>query len=407
MHLSSNFSAVESRVAPWLNQVPLYQRLAAPCREKGLAFPACFGQLPLITKLDIRLDFPRNFLAADVELDQLLEKKQVELERTSGTSEESTPLLLGMGWWAEQEWRALQLNSWIAGRIKKEARRVTVVSPMCSGEICYRGVPAHSERIVGSSLVVNISRHPFAWTDSALGRMAEETLAWEPAFLDVDPVYGVLLALYCERKGLALPTLQFVLSSYEYLSVLHRRILERVFKVPVFNLYGSTETGHLIMEDGHGGMAVSTETAFLELAEIDDQGIGDLVVTTLSNEFMPLIRYAIGDLARMDSRQNLELHGRSRDAIARPGRPRLTVAQVDHCFQGVEGIVHYQLRQTATEQFLLYYVPERTGPAPGDLQRLAGNLQAQLGDGVELRAVDYLACESSGKFRLVLPRRNG
>jgi hypothetical protein len=55
----------------------------------------------------------------------------------------------------------------------------------------------------------------------------------------------------------------------------------------------------------------------------------------------------------------------------------------------------------------LCYVPERTGPTPGDLQRLAGNLQAQLGDGVELRAVDYLACEPSGKFRLVLPRRNG
>lgn len=28
----------------------------------------------------------------------------------------------------------------------------------------------------------------------------------------------------------------------------------------------------------------------------DEQGIGDLVVTTLTNDFMPLIRYRIGDL---------------------------------------------------------------------------------------------------------------
>ena len=72
-------------------------------------------RLPLITKHDIRRDFPRNFLRAGVELDTLLDQDLVELEQTSGTSEERTPLLLGRGWWAEQETRALRLNPYVTG----------------------------------------------------------------------------------------------------------------------------------------------------------------------------------------------------------------------------------------------------------------------------------------------------
>jgi len=68
--------------------------------------------------------------------------------------------------------------------------------------------------------------------------MAAEAVEWQPQFLDVDPVYGVLFALYCERRGIRLPSLRFILGSYEFVSVVHRRILERVFGVPVFNIYG-------------------------------------------------------------------------------------------------------------------------------------------------------------------------
>ena len=32
--------------------------------------------------------------------------------------------------------------------------------------------------------------------------------------------------------------------------------------------------------------------------DADPDGVGDLVVTTLTNDYMPLLRYRIGDLAR-------------------------------------------------------------------------------------------------------------
>ena len=88
--------------------------------------------------------------------------------------------------------------------------------------------------------------------------------------------------------------------------------------MPVFNLYGSTETGHLLMETERGEMRPSLETALLEVLNTDARGIGELAVTTLTNDFMPLIRYRIGDLVERHERPyytSYVVHGRAADAF--------------------------------------------------------------------------------------------
>jgi phenylacetate-CoA ligase len=409
-----NFMAgVAARVPRWLAEVPLYQgRLRSPeCREPRSDFYRCFRLLPIITKQEIRRGFPRNFLRAGVDLGNLLERELVELERTAGTTEEPTPLLLAQGWWAEQERAALQLNSFVASLLRGQARvrRVSIVSPSCNNDICYRGVPSRLERMIGDNLFVNLSRHPFLWTEATLARMAEEAVDWQPQFLDVDPVYGVLFALYCERQRLVFPSLKFVLSSYEFLSTVHRRLLQRVFRVPVLNLFGSTETGHLLMENQRGEMTPNLKTAFLEVIEPDAQGISQLVVTTLDNDYMPLIRYGIGDLVRAKGQPgqvSYELHGRTKDALRSVRGHRITVGQVDQCLAPSSGIVHYQLGQESLVQFTLYYVPDAGADINPALAGLRLRLADLLGttDGLSMRAVDYLPCETSGKYRLCRPQ---
>ncbi len=401
-----HFSTVAATVPRWLDRVPLYQRLSpAP---SAADFAARFRALPIITKRDIREGFPQNFLTPGTELDQLLDGDLVELERTSGTSEEPTPLLLGRGWWNRQEEIALRLNPLVNRALTPTARRATIVSPVCSGDICYSGVPSLADRTVGNALYLNISRHPFFWTQASLDRMAQEIVDWDPTFLDIDPVYGVLLALYLEREGIRLRNLKFIISSYEHLSAAHKRVLQRVFHVPVLNLYGSTETGHLLMEDEAGRMLPSLPTAFLEIVRPDAAGIGDLVVTTLSNDFMPLIRYGIGDLARATTTPEgttwFELHGRGRDAIVNQAGRRVTVTQLDQALAGWTEIVHYQLRQQAKSAFTLYYVPEASTPATRPPAETTARLAALYpGTAIEYRAADHIPCESSGKFRLCLP----
>jgi phenylacetate-CoA ligase len=207
-----------------------------------------------------------------------------------------------------------------------------------------------------------------------------------------------------------LPSLRFILGSYEFVSVAHRRILERVFGVPVFNLYGSTETGHLLMEVGRGELRPSLETALLEVLNTDAQGVSDLAVTTLTNDYMPLIRYHIGDLVERQERPyytSYVVHGRAKDAFATPDGRRITVWQVDQCLADLPGIAHYQLCERTNAEWLLRFIPDITAPTAAEIEEWRRRLIQLLGIGGSLAVerTDLLAPESSGKFRLTYPAK--
>lgn len=405
---------LQELVPGFLKQTPLYRHVAS----KDLAqlspsdFFSSFSSLPLISKSDIRLNFPDNFLTSSAGLDPLIDSGQIELEQTSGTSEEPTPLLLPKGWWAVQERENLCLNPLVGQLLRQDSRmrRAVLASPSCNHDISYRGVPPRSQRILGTALHANLMKHPFIWPDTELERIANEIVEWTPVFLDVDPAYGVSLARYCLRHGIKFPSLRFILASYEYVSAIHRELLTRVFQVPVFNLYGSTETGHLLMEDHQGLMRVSQSTAFLEVIDADADGIGRLIITTLDNPYMPLIRYDIGDLVRIlpaESGSVWEIHGRCQDCLTDTRGRRITVRQVDLAMAGAPGVLHYQLRQRSATQFQLLLIPVNPDD-PGDI---SSDLKNRLGDllgtqnGLAVEWIDFLLSESSGKFRLCIQQK--
>ncbi|HEX4263750.1 MAG TPA: hypothetical protein VH597_05375 [Verrucomicrobiae bacterium] len=395
-------SARLKELYPRWREVPLY-------RARFGEAPQQFSRFPLLTKRDMREGFPRNFLSSDAELKSLLDRDLVELEHTSGTSEERTPVLFRRGWWDEQEERALRLNAFVARVLDENpsARRATITTPACNGKSCPVGWQSVAQRTFGSTRFVNLARIPFVLSRAELDRMAAEIVEWSPQFLDVSPVHGVRFALHCEQYGIRLPSLRFILCSYEFVSVVHRRILERVFGVPVFNLYGSTETGHLLMEDEHGQMRPSLGTAFFEVVDPDEFGIGNLAVTTLSNDLMPLLRYGIGDLVQRDEdpyRPAYRVHGRSRDTLCRNDCARITTLQVDECFREVSGIAHYEFRQLADGSGKLRFITDGVGPSGAEMNSLISKLKSLLGTRgrIQTEAANLLPPTHSGKFRLTI-----
>ena len=408
---SGQIPLLAERLPRW-RAVPLYRSVLASVANHPMetdAF-ASFQRLPLLAKSEIRNGFPHNFLPAGQSLETLLKKELVELEHTSGTSEERLPVILGRDWWKTQEERALRLNRFVAGVLDGHPaiRRATLVPPACNGLTCPAVWMSREQRTAGNSLFVNLARIPFLLDDRELARMTGEISEWSPQFLDLDPVHGARLALYCERRSLRFPSLRFVLCSYEFVSVVHRRILERVFRVPVFNLYGSTETGHLLMEDENGEMKPGYDTAFLEIMKADRDGVGELVVTTLTNEYMPLLRYRIGDLAERRSQPygtSFVIHGRARDALRAGDGRRVTPWQVDQCFVELPGILHYELRQSENGGCVLRFVPDGAGPAEAELHRVTSRLETLLGSRAEIATepMPVLVPASSGKFRLTCP----
>jgi phenylacetate-CoA ligase len=401
---TSQLALLEELLPRW-REVPLYRQTlaAANCRQLDWH---CFQRLPLLAKRALRENFPRNFLDGQP-LADLLAKNLVEHEHTSGTSGERLPVMFARGWWEEQEQRALRLNGFVAKVLAEfpAARRATITSPACNGLTCPTVWMSREQRRVGQTLFVNLARIPFLLSEAELARMAAEITDWSPQFLDVDPVQGAWFALYCERQGIRFPSVKFILCSYEFVSVAHRKILARGFGVPVFNLYGSTETGHLLMENERGEMKSSRETAFLEIANADAPGLGDLVVTTLSNDYMPLLRYRIGDLAEKRTQPYgtaFLIHGRARDALIGGDGARVTTWQVDQCFADTDGIAHYELRQKENGECVLRFIADTNAPTEENLAKLAQRLQALLKSTREISVekMNTLVPAASGKFRL-------
>lgn len=379
--------------------VPFY---ATPEWQAAFALPSPrLTDLPRITKSQLREHSPEGFLPAGLDLRTLLDQGLIEEESTSGTSGASVRVVFGRTWWAEQERRALARNPFLAGLLDAgtDLRRAVLTTPGCSGVSCYNRWLSLEQRTMGESLFVNQSRIPFTLGEAKLAGMAKEVADWSPAFLDVDPVHGAWFALYCERHGHRFPSLRFIVTSYEYTSVVHRAIMERVFGVPVINLYGSSETGHLLVEHD-GVMRPGEETALLESTA--DEGVGELLVTTLSNPYLPLLRYEIGDFVERLP-DGYRVHGRKRDALRAADGRVLTTRLIDQAFADVAGIAHYQLRQKPDGSARLLLLPETAGDALSSAQaKLTAELGRVLGAEVAAESVGLIAPEDSGKFRLTV-----
>jgi phenylacetate-CoA ligase len=80
-------------------------------------------------------------------------------------------------------------------------------------------------------------------------------------------------------------------------------VLEQAFQAPVFNRYGSGETSVVAWEcSAHQGLHIDADHGIVEILDEQGQpttGLGEVVVTNLDAYAMPIIRYSLGDVARI------------------------------------------------------------------------------------------------------------
>ncbi len=124
-----------------------------------------------------------------------------------------------------------------------------------------------------------------------------------------DVVYSVpsYLRMICQEdrcKELAEMSTMLVVSSGEILDPRTRQMLETCFQAPVMNLYGAAEQIYISSECPlQRGQHLNMLNTLVEVAKEGESlapgEIGDILITTLTNKAMPLIRYRIGDAGRM------------------------------------------------------------------------------------------------------------
>jgi len=149
----------------------------------------------------------------------------------------------------------------------------------------------------------------FRMTQEDMKKYIEEINLYKPKMIlsYVQSIYE--LAKFAKENNVRVFPPFSIMTSAGILYPEYRRLIEKVFNCPVFNRYGSREAGDMACEcEKHEGLHLNVFNQYIEI--IDKNGknckpgkMGEVVVTTLRNYTMPLIRFKIGDMAVLSDTQ--------------------------------------------------------------------------------------------------------
>ncbi len=125
-----------------------------------------------------------------------------------------------------------------------------------------------------------------------------------PKWLSLQPTFAYRLAMFCKRNKVLLSSVKLIELSGEMLPNNVRQYITEAFNIPVINHYGMQEFNTIAYEVPDNQLLVERKNVFVEI--IDDYGNrcndkeeGHIIVTSLNNTFMPLVRYKTFDMGYM------------------------------------------------------------------------------------------------------------
>jgi len=222
---------------------------------------------------------------------------------------------------------------------------------------------AHDRRPLRSALLGQLCVWPPDSTDT-IDAALEFLKRKRPTMVAGPPSALFYLARHFRERGVTEPLAPFARVGGEQLFEFQRKQIEATLGSRAIDSYGTTETGAVAGECTAGNLHIYADHLHLEIFDGDtpvQRGeFGDIVVTTLHNKAMPLVRYRVGDKGRISTSACqcglphpvlLDLQARSDDIyLATDGRPRhasILVEKLSLVFENTasDGVRAIQFRQ--------------------------------------------------------------
>jgi phenylacetate-CoA ligase len=344
--------------------------------------PADWARLPFLTKDDLRDAYPFGLACAEPEV-------VLRVHMSSGTT--GNPVLNPYTRSDVEQWASVMARCYVAAGVG--ARDVVQITPSFGLFTGGFGFHYGAERI--GAMVVPIG----AGRTSLQLQLMRDLGATVLAGISTYPL-RILEVAREERFDLGSLRLRVAILGSEMWSDGLRRLIERELGLTTFDIIGMTETGGPglgIDCAARAGIHVWEDHYFCEVVDPatgrprPDGEEGELVVSTLTREGLPLIRYRTHDLTRILSRAPCacgrthlrldRLHGRTDDMVIFRGvnfYPR----QVESLLLKQPGVGHeYQIvldRPPGGSDRLALLVEAREGFAETGLPRLRSELRQYL-----------------------------
>ncbi|NPV74339.1 MAG: phenylacetate--CoA ligase [Pelotomaculum sp.] len=380
---------------------PFYRRKLdeAGIDPKSVRTLADLARLPFTTKEELRNGYPLGLMAVP-------EEKVVRVHSSSGTT--GKPVIVpytakDVKTWAEMMARCLAM----AGVTIRDRVQVTPGYGLWTAGIGFQA----GVELLGAMAIPT--------GPGNTEKQIEMMLDLRTTVLIGTSSYGLLLAEEIHRRGLKEKIkLRLGIFGSERWGGKMRARIEELLGIETFDIYGLTEIygpGISIDCPAHSGLHYWHDHLLFEIVDpvsgrqLSPGEEGELVITTLTKEGMPLLRYRTRDITRIIERQcpcgspypmTERILGRTDDMIKVKG-VNIYPGQLDHVLQGTDGAgSEYQIILTRNQgkDSISIRVEGKDGwPADKLAGQLRKNIKARIGILADVEVVPYGSLPRSEK----------
>jgi phenylacetate-CoA ligase len=237
-----------------------------------------------------------------------------------------------------------------------------------------------------------------------------------PAIIGITPA---VRALACKVKDGVFPYFQpsVILTTGESLSTQVRDLLEATFEAKVADIYACNEAGDVAWQCQHStGYHINADNVIVEIVRnnepVEDDQIGEVVITNLNRYSMPIIRYRDGDLARLTKElcpcgcklpMIAGILGRTGEDIFLPDGGTVSWNQLKSPMNHPQ-IRQFQIIQNENGNLTIRYVAEAGANTKQIESLLLVRYRGMLGSSIdiEMDKTNEIAPAPSGKSKLVI-----
>ncbi|MFF4607743.1 hypothetical protein ACFY12_34020 [Streptomyces sp. NPDC001339] len=336
------------------------------------------GHFPVLDKPEIARGFPDNWMTP--RLAAALAAGEAEFVLSTGTHHARMQIIRPPYFLLHSYYRLWREHPDIAQTWESGCRRVSLTTVLATEHVARvnaarRGVPpkpvpALDDRWLDDrTCYLNLRLDPARWERDEVVRMLAEIESARQAHtrgwyhLDCSGYHLAHLVRQVGEGGLwdDFPPPASIIHAYEYTPVNVRRYLRQHFVCPIIDLFGSTELGYLYYSDRRGTYWPYLDKMSVELHPVaPGSTLYELIVSSVRNPYMPLIRYRSGDCVRTvdgtpDPARISQFCGRYKELLSTPNGP-VAQGDLDRCI-GEESphVFIYQLRMTGDSAAQLAY----------------------------------------------------
>lgn len=152
-----------------------------------------------------------------------------------------------------------------------------------------------------------------------------------------------------------------------------RKNIENTFGREVYDNYGMNDGGISAFEcSEHNGLHIDTERGIMEVVDNNnlqlEDGVGEVLATSLHNYAMPFIRYNTGDIGHIinetcgcgrGSKLLKEVIGRQHEMLQTPEGKFVYGGFFNHILKEIDGVVEFQVTQKKLDKIIINMVLEK------------------------------------------------